>query len=95
MADETKQAEEETSWWLFDAFADSELPSTPFDEPLQWPDALDWGDVGGDDAELRFPGTFDFGSADPLQPISPTTAAAAPQAPVAPPAPGATDDAGE
>jgi hypothetical protein len=103
MADETTQAEEETSWWVFDVFADSDLPSTSFDEPLEWPETLDWGDVGGDDAELRFPGTYDAGVTQLSEPIFPPAAevepfaASAPPAPPAPPetAPGAAADQGE
>jgi hypothetical protein len=55
MADETTQTGEDTSWWAFDAFADSELPSTAFDEPLEWPETLDWGDFATSDGELQFP----------------------------------------
>lgn len=59
MADETTQAEEETSWWLFDALAEAEQPSTSFDEPLVWPEVLDWGDVGDPADGLRFPEAYD------------------------------------
>ncbi|MGI8983599.1 MAG: hypothetical protein ACR2HM_03560 [Acidimicrobiales bacterium] len=94
MADETTQAEEETSWWVFDAFADSELPSTSLDEPLVWPEAIDWGDVGGDD-EHRYPGIPDLGASDLSEPIifpvSPCEEPAAPAAPAPGPASG-TDD---
>lgn len=71
MADETTQAGEETSWWVFDAFADSELPSTSFDEPLEWPDTLEWGDVGDADAELQFPVSSGGGSYDLSEAIFP------------------------
>ena len=48
MADETTmQTGEELSWWDLDIFADSELPSTSLDEPLEWPETLDWGDFAG------------------------------------------------
>ena len=75
MADETTQAEEETSWWVFDAFADSELPSTSFDEPLEWPEALDWGDFATDEGELQFPDIGDFAS----EPIFPEHVAPEPE----------------
>lgn len=42
MADDEAQGQEDTSWLAFDAFADSSLPSTSFDEPLMWPDAGAW-----------------------------------------------------
>ncbi len=92
MADETTQAEEETSWWVFDVFADSDLPSTSFDEPLEWPETLDWGDVGGEDAELRFPGTSDAGVTQFSDPIFPPAAEVEPFAPSAPPAPPAAPE---
>jgi hypothetical protein len=82
MADETTQAGEETSWWVFDAFADSELPSTSFDEPLEWPDTLEWGDVGDADAELRFPGGYDL--SEPIFPVSGDVQTATPAEPAEP-----------
>lgn len=42
MADEESQVQEDTSWWEFDAFADSDLPSMSIDEPLEWPDSSPW-----------------------------------------------------
>lgn len=42
MADEEPQGQEEASWWGPDAVADPTLPSTGFDQPLEWPDALVW-----------------------------------------------------
>ena len=80
MADETTQTEEETSWWDLDIFADSELPSTSFDEPLEWPDALDWGDFSAADGDLQFPGAGDMGSG----PIFPPTSDPEPPAPDTP-----------
>ena len=74
MADETTQTGEETSWWDLDVFADSELPSTSFDEPLEWPETLDWGEFSAADGDLQFPDTGDLDSdpifppADPQQP---------------------------
>lgn len=81
MADETTQTGEETSWWAFDAFADSELPSTPFDEPLEWPETLEWGDFSaGDDTALRFPQIDDLAS----EPILPPASALEPEPPSRP-----------
>lgn len=79
MADETTQTGEDTSWWDLDIFADSELPSTSFDEPLEWPEALDWGDPAPDGA-LQFPGTVDLES-EPIFPPTPDLASPAPEAP--------------
>ena len=67
MADETTRTGEETSWWDLDVFADSDLPSTSFDEPLVWPETLDWGEYSAADGDLRFPGTDDLPS-DPIVP---------------------------
>ena len=78
MADETMQTEEETSWWAFDAFADSDLPSTSFDEPLEWPGTLEWGDFAAGEGDLQFPAIDDLASA-PLFPEGP--GAALPAAP--------------
>jgi len=80
MADETTQTGEETSWWDLDIFADSELPSTSFDEPLEWPETLDWGDVPAGDGDLQFPGAGDIESG----PIFPPTYDPGPPAPEAP-----------
>lgn len=52
MADEDRPEQEDASWWAFDAFDDSALPTTTFDEPLVWPEALAWDDPpapGADD----------------------------------------------
>ena len=79
MADETTQAGEETLWWDVDIFADSELPSTSFDEPLEWPETLDWGDYSADDGDLQFPGVGDMES----EPIFPPVSDPGPPAPAA------------
>lgn len=85
MADETTQTGEETSWWDLDVFADSELPSTPFDEPLEWPETLDWGEYSAADGDLRFPGTDDLTSGPILPPASdPAPPAPETPSPVAP-----------
>ena len=42
MADDESQVQEDTSWWAFDGFTDSDLPSMSIDEPLVWPDSLPW-----------------------------------------------------
>lgn len=77
MADETTQTEEETSWWGdLDIFADSELPATSFDEPLEWPETLDWGDFPAAGVDLQFPGV---GGGD-SGPIFPPTADPEPSA---------------
>lgn len=86
MADETTQTGEETSWWDLDIFADSELPSTSFDEPLEWPETLDWGDFPSADGDLQFP-AGDMGSG----PIFPPASDPGPPAPE-PPAPAAVGD---
>jgi len=84
MADETTQTEEETSWWAFDAFADSDLPSTSFEEPLEWPGTFEWGDFAAGEGDLRFPAIDDLAS----EPIFPEGPEAAPTAAAAPaPAP--------
>lgn len=84
MADETTQTEEETSWWAFDAFADSELPPTAFDEPLEWPETLDWGDFARGGGDLEFPSIDELAS-DPIFPeASPEPPAPAPAPPAAP-----------
>lgn len=80
MADETTQTGEDTSWWAFDAFADSELPPTTFDEPLAWPDTLDWGEFATGEGDLQFPRIDDLAS-DPIFPGS------SPQPPAPAPAP--------
>lgn len=94
MADETTQAEEVTSWWAFDAFADSELPSTSFDEPLEWPEALDWGDTGDPGAGPWFPETYDPRAGELSGPIFPPALDAEWQPATAgdPPAPAAGGD---
>ncbi|HET7719266.1 MAG TPA: hypothetical protein VFK43_04810 [Acidimicrobiales bacterium] len=79
MADETTQTGEETSWWDLDIFADSEFPSTSFDEPLEWPETLDWGDFSAGDGDLQFPGP-DLESG----PIFPPTSDPGPPAPETP-----------
>jgi hypothetical protein len=84
MADETTQTGEETSWWDLDIFADSELPSTSFDEPLEWPETLDWGDYSEGDGDLQFPGIGDMESGPIFPPIpdpAPTAPAAAAEQP--------------
>lgn len=86
MADETTQTGEETSWWDLDIFADSELPSTSFDEPLEWPETLDWGDFPSADGDLQFP-AGDMGSG-PIFPPAPDPGPPAPE----PPAPAAVGD---
>jgi hypothetical protein len=80
MADETMQTGEDTSWWDLDIFADSELPSTSFDEPLEWPETPDWGDFSAADADLQFPATGDLESG-PIFPPASDPAAPAPDAP--------------
>ena len=81
MADEESQVEEETSWWAFDAFADSDLPSMSIDEPLDWPDSLPWEEYSAGaapdgwgqsaplpPADLAFPDDADpDGPAEPVQ----------------------------
>ncbi|HVL05696.1 MAG TPA: hypothetical protein VM388_06895 [Acidimicrobiales bacterium] len=92
MADETMQTEEETSWWAFDAFADSDLPSTSFDEPLEWPGTLEWGDFAAGEGDLQFPAIDDLASA-PLFPEGPGAALPAAAAPAPPEAQPHADDA--
>lgn len=91
MADETTQTGEETSWWDLDIFADSELPSTSFDEPLEWPETLDWGDYSAGDGDLQFPGVGDMESGPIFPPIS-DPAPPAPAAIAERPATGADGD---
>lgn len=90
MADETTQTGEDTSFWDLDVFADSELPSTAFDEPLEWPETLDWGGFSapGDDAWFS---TDDLDS-DPIFPPAPDPEVPAPEA-GAPEAPAPAPDA--
>jgi hypothetical protein len=80
MADETMQTGEDTSWWDLDIFADSELPSTSFDEPLEWPETLDWGDFPSADGDLQFPSTGDLESG-PFFPPAPSAQEPSPEAP--------------
>ena len=80
MADETTQTGEDMSWWDLDIFPDSELPSTSFDEPLEWPETLDWGELSAPGGALQFPGTVDLES----EPIFPPTSDPEPSFPEAP-----------
>jgi hypothetical protein len=88
MADEKSQVEEETSWWAFDGFTDSEPPSISFDEPLEWPDSLPWEEFSAGtpatptDAppapvDLVFPSDADAGPAAPPAPAPPQAEAGA------------------
>ena len=82
MADETTtQTGEDTSWWDLDVFADSELPSTSFDEPLEWPETLDWGDFPAPDGDLQFPGAGDLESGPIFPPAPAAPAVGAPEVP--------------
>ena len=80
MADDTTKTGEDTSWWDLDVFPDSELPSTSFDEPLEWPETLDWGELSAAEGDLPFPGTVDLES----EPIFPPTSHPEPSPPEAP-----------
>ena len=78
MADETTRTGEETSWWDLDVFADSELPATSFDEPLEWPETLDWGEYSAAEGDLQFPGPAGLTS-DPIFPPEPAPPTPAPE----------------
>lgn len=45
MANEDTQARDDALWWAADATSDTSLPTTTFDEPLEWPDALPWAEL--------------------------------------------------
>jgi len=50
MADEKTQGTEDTSWWTSRAAVDAPKPPLAFDEPLVWPEALDWEHPPGNGA---------------------------------------------
>jgi len=87
MADEESQVQEDTSWWAFDAFADSELPSMSIDEPLEWPDSLPWEEFSATPAPLEGPQTAPPTPADLLFPADAATDYAVDPAPLATPDP--------
>ena len=90
MADETTQTGEDTSFWDLDVFADSELPSTAFDEPLEWPETLDWGELSAPGGDFGF--STDDPDSDPIFPPAADPEVPAPEA-GAPAAPAAAPDA--
>lgn len=53
MGDEETAAQEQPSWWAADAVDDTSPPATSFEEPVVWPETLDWS-----------PLSFDAGLAD-------------------------------
>jgi hypothetical protein len=78
MADETTQTGEDTSFWDLDVFADSELPSTAFDEPLEWPETLDWGEFSAPGGDPGSP--IDDLDSNPIFPPAPGPEVPAPEA---------------